>query len=36
VKEITLKCPIDTGIEIEDIENGCVVHYVLRNLAKAA
>ncbi|MCL3882796.1 aconitate hydratase AcnA [Marivita sp. GX14005] len=32
-KEITLKCRIDTGIEIEYIENGGVLHYVLRNLA---
>jgi aconitate hydratase len=36
VKEITLKCRIDTAIEIEYIENGGVLHYVLRNLAKAA
>ena len=36
VKEILLKCRIDTGIEIEYIENGGVLHYVLRNLAKAA
>ncbi|MEL6584166.1 MAG: aconitate hydratase AcnA [Pseudomonadota bacterium] len=36
VKEITLKCRIDTGVEIEYIENGGVLHYVLRNLAKAA
>ncbi|MEJ6395208.1 aconitate hydratase AcnA [Gymnodinialimonas sp. 2305UL16-5] len=35
VKEITLKCRIDTGVEIEYIENGGVLHYVLRNLAKA-
>ncbi|MEJ6388982.1 aconitate hydratase AcnA [Gymnodinialimonas ulvae] len=34
VKEITLKCRIDTGVEIEYIENGGVLHYVLRNLAK--
>jgi len=34
-KEITLKCRIDTGIEIEYIENGGVLHYVLRNLAKS-
>jgi len=33
-KTITLKCRIDTGIEIEYIENGGVLHYVLRNLAK--
>ncbi|KPP87196.1 MAG: aconitate hydratase AcnA [Rhodobacteraceae bacterium HLUCCA08] len=36
VKRITLKCRIDTAIEIEYIEHGGVLHYVLRNLAKAA
>jgi aconitate hydratase len=36
VKEIKLKCRIDTEVEIEYIENGGVLHYVLRNLAKAA
>jgi len=36
VKEIMLKCRIDTAIEIEYIEHGGVLHYVLRNLAKAA
>ncbi len=36
VKEIMLKCRIDTAVEIEYIENGGVLHYVLRNLAKAA
>ncbi len=35
-KEIALKCRIDTAIEIEYIEHGGVLHYVLRNLAKAA
>lgn len=35
VKEITLKCRIDTQIEIEYVENGGVLHYVLRNLAKS-
>ncbi len=35
-KDITLKCRIDTAVEIEYIENGGVLHYVLRNLAKAA
>ena len=35
VKEITLKCRIDTAIEIEYIEHGGVLHYVLRNLAAA-
>ena len=34
-KDITLKCRIDTGVEIEYIENGGVLHYVLRNLARA-
>ncbi|MFV2052321.1 aconitate hydratase AcnA [Aliiroseovarius sp. YM-037] len=34
-KEITLKCRIDTEVEIEYIENGGVLHYVLRNLAKS-
>ncbi|MGX9354330.1 aconitate hydratase AcnA [Roseobacteraceae bacterium S113] len=32
-KSITLKCRIDTAVEIEYIENGGVLHYVLRNLA---
>ena len=35
-KEISLKCRIDTAIEVEYIEHGGVLHYVLRNLAKAA
>ena len=35
-KTITLKCRIDTEVEIEYIENGGVLHYVLRNLAKAS
>ena len=35
-KEIQIKCRIDTAIEIEYIENGGVLHYVLRNLAKAS
>ena len=34
VKEITLKCRIDTAIEIEYVEHGGVLHYVLRDLAK--
>jgi aconitate hydratase len=34
VKNITLKCRIDTAIEIEYIEHGGVLHYVLRDLAK--
>jgi aconitate hydratase len=35
VKNITLRCRIDTAPEIEYIEHGGVLHYVLRNLAKA-
>jgi aconitate hydratase len=35
VKTITIKCRIDTAVEIEYIEHGGVLHYVLRNLAKA-
>ncbi len=35
-KVIQLKCRIDTAIEIEYIEHGGVLHYVLRNLASAA
>ena len=34
-KEIDLKCRIDTEVEIEYVENGGVLHYVLRNLAAA-
>ncbi len=34
IKNITLKCRIDTAIEIEYIEHGGVLHYVLRDLAK--
>ena len=34
VKEITLKSRIDTAVEIEYLEHGGVLHYVLRNLAK--
>ncbi|MEM1431846.1 MAG: aconitate hydratase AcnA, partial [Pseudomonadota bacterium] len=33
-KEIELKCRIDTGVEKEYVENGGVLHYVLRNLAQ--
>ncbi|WP_380052890.1 aconitate hydratase AcnA [Falsihalocynthiibacter sp. SS001] len=33
--EIKLKCRIDTAIEVEYIEHGGVLHYVLRNLAKS-
>ncbi|RVV98641.1 aconitate hydratase AcnA [Mesobaculum littorinae] len=35
-KTIEIKCRIDTAVEIEYIENGGVLHYVLRNLAKAS
>ena len=34
-KTIDVKCRIDTAPEIEYIENGGVLHYVLRNLTKA-
>jgi aconitate hydratase len=33
--EITLKCRIDTGVEKDYVENGGVLHYVLRNLARS-
>ncbi|EYD77060.1 Aconitate hydratase [Rubellimicrobium mesophilum DSM 19309] len=35
-RDVTLRCRIDTAVEIEYIQNGGVLHYVLRNLAKAA
>nr|MDA3887570.1 aconitate hydratase AcnA [Allgaiera sp.] len=35
-KTIQIKCRIDTAIEVEYVENGGVLHYVLRNLAKAS
>ena len=35
VKTIQLKCRIDTEIEIEYVEHGGVLPYVLRNLARA-
>ncbi|MZR12886.1 aconitate hydratase AcnA [Maritimibacter sp. DP07] len=35
-KDITLKCRIDTAVEIDYVKNGGVLHYVLRNLAKSA
>ncbi|MEM6382227.1 MAG: aconitate hydratase AcnA [Pseudomonadota bacterium] len=35
-KKIELKCRIDTEVEIEYVEHGGVLHYVLRNLAQAA
>ena len=33
---VPLKCRIDTAVEIDYVKNGGVLHYVLRNLAKAA
>ena len=35
VKEIPLKCRIDTAVEIDYVANGGVLHYVLRNLARS-
>jgi aconitate hydratase len=35
-RTIELRCRIDTAIEIEYVEHGGVLHYVLRNLARAA
>ncbi|MGP3698679.1 aconitate hydratase AcnA [Rhodobacter sp. NSM] len=35
VKTIQLKCRIDTEIEVEYVEHGGVLHYVLRDLASA-
>ena len=35
-KAITLRCRIDTAVEIEYVENGGVLHYVLRDLVKSA
>ena len=35
-REIDLLCRIDTEVEIDYLKNGGVLHYVLRNLAKAA
>jgi aconitate hydratase len=35
-RTITLKCRIDTEVEIDYVQNGGVLHYVLRNLARAA
>ena len=36
IKIIRLKCTIDTAIKIEYLEHGGVLHFVLRNLAKAS
>jgi aconitate hydratase len=35
-RTIQIKCRIDTEIEIEYVEHGGVLHYVLRDLAKAS
>jgi aconitate hydratase len=35
VHKVSLKCRIDNAIEIEYIEHGGVLHYVLRSLAAA-
>ena len=35
-RDIELRCRIDTEVEIDYVKNGGVLHYVLRNLAKAA
>jgi aconitate hydratase len=34
-QQIRIKCRIDTGVEKEYVQNGGVLHYVLRNLARA-
>ncbi|PPB79995.1 aconitate hydratase [Albidovulum inexpectatum] len=34
-KTIQIKCRIDTEVEIEYVQNGGVLHYVLRNLARS-
>ena len=36
VKQVMLTCRIDTAVEIEYIEKGDALHYVLRDLAKSA
>jgi aconitate hydratase len=36
VREISLRCRIDTEVEIEYVRNGGVLHYVLRSLIRAA
>jgi aconitate hydratase len=35
-KTITLRCRIDTEIEVDYVKHGGVLHYVLRNLAQSA
>ncbi len=32
-RTVEIRCRIDTEIEVEYVENGGVLHYVLRNLA---
>ena len=34
-RTVQIKCRIDTEVEIEYVEHGGVLHYVLRNLAQA-
>ncbi|SIS78346.1 aconitate hydratase AcnA [Phaeovulum vinaykumarii] len=34
-RTIELKCRVDTAVEVEYLENGGVLHYVLRNLAQS-
>jgi aconitate hydratase len=36
VRTITLRCRIDTEIEVDYVRHGGVLHYVLRDLAAAA
>ncbi|EPX87212.1 Aconitase A [Rubellimicrobium thermophilum DSM 16684] len=36
VEEVPLRCRVDTAVEVEYMENGGVLHTVLRNLARAA
>ena len=35
-KDVTLLCRLDTLDEVEYFQNGGILHYVLRNIAKAA
>jgi aconitate hydratase len=35
-RDIKVRCRIDTAVEIDYVANGGVLHYVLRNLAKAS
>ncbi|NAZ35558.1 aconitate hydratase AcnA [Rubellimicrobium sp. CFH 75288] len=35
-EEVPLRCRVDTAVEVEYMENGGVLHTVLRNLARAA